>query len=115
MKRKKPFDGERVLIGGKRYAIEQMLMVGANLEGSYESKYRMEILLYDKKTGKWFLSIEVGGYMNLDGDHKSPTWMHVNHIILYSHDSAGKWLEKHGRGDDVMWTRVMDIIMNKKD
>jgi len=115
MQKKNLFDGKSVLIGGKRYEVEQILMVGANLEGSYESEYRIEILLYDKKTRKWFLFIEVGGYMNLDGYHKSPTWMHMNHIILYSHDSAGKWLEKHGRGDDDMWTRVRDIIMNKND
>lgn len=115
MKRKKLFDGKSVLIDGKRYEVEQIHMAGANLEGSYESEYRMEILLYDTKTGKWFLSIEVGGYMNLDGYHKSPTWMHVNHITLYDQDSADKWLEKHGRGDEEMWTRVMDIIMNKKD
>lgn len=103
MKAKKILDGEHIVVGGKQYDVASMVMVGVNLEGSYESGYQMEILFHDKKTENWFLFNEEGGYMQF-GD-----------IAMCPHESAEAWLDKHGCGDDDMWTETVHIITNRND
>lgn len=102
------------MVGGKHYDVASMVMVGVNLEGSYESGYRMEILFYNKKTENWFLFSEEGGYMQFGGYHKSKIWTCENGIAMYPRESAETWLDEHGCGDDD-WTRAMDIVMNRND